>query len=205
MQLQSLSLVTPPPMPPISRAAAKAHLRVDGDDENDVIDALIQAATDRVSGRNGFTGRALVPQTWDYYLPFFPANGVICIPLPPLRSVTSITYRDSAGTTQTLSAGLYTVNPASEPGTVELVYGQSWPETFSSWDAVKIRFNCGYAPADPASPSDLASGVPEAIKTAIKLFLTDLYENRSAQSSVKLEENIAAMAILLSYKTNLGL
>ncbi len=44
----------------------KAHLRVDGDEENDLIQAYIAAAQATIDGPGGWLGRALGKQTIEY-------------------------------------------------------------------------------------------------------------------------------------------
>jgi uncharacterized phiE125 gp8 family phage protein len=93
----------------------------------------------------------------------------IVVPRPPLASVTSITYVDGAGATQTLSLSVYTVDTSEEPGRIRLAYGQSWPSIRDQRAAVTVRYVCGYG--GPGS-------VPEAAKAALKLYVGHLYENR---------------------------
>jgi len=56
-----LSLVTGPSTYPVTADEAKLHCRIDGTDENTLVDDLIAAATDYVEQ---YTGRAIVSQTW---------------------------------------------------------------------------------------------------------------------------------------------
>ena len=54
-------------------------------------------------------GRALLTQTWDMYLDEFPCAGEIIIPLSPLQSVTSVSYVDQHGATQTWASANYRI------------------------------------------------------------------------------------------------
>ena len=60
-------------------------------------------------------GRYLITQTVDGYFDDFPTGNDRRVYLPPLQSVTSITYVDLDGTTQTLANTEYLVNDKSEP------------------------------------------------------------------------------------------
>lgn len=169
-----LKLITPPAEWPITLEEAKAHLRVDldVDDDDDLIEALIEAAVDYCDGPTGWLGRALIDQTWELVLDSFPAcDKEIKIPMPPLIEVVSIKYDDASGAEQTLETSAYTVDTVSEPGWV-LPVG-SWPSIFDGVNAVRVRFRCGYLGGSPE-----AETVPGAIKAAIKLILGNLYENR---------------------------
>jgi len=80
-----LRLKTAPAVEPVTLEEAKAHLRVDGGDENALITALI--ATARMLGERE-TKRAFITQTWQMYLD--KAEAEIEIPKPPLQSIESI-------------------------------------------------------------------------------------------------------------------
>lgn len=177
----SLTLVTAPTVNPVTNAEVYEHLRVPltgspaAPVDESHITALISAAVGYVDAKNGVLGRALVTQTWDMKLDRFPA--VICVPLPPLQSVTSITYVDSNGDSQTLSSLLYTVDTSTEPARIIPAYNESWPSTRGHIDDVTIRFVAGYA-GDGASPEDLRANVPFNIKAGIKVLVNELYQNR---------------------------
>jgi len=66
-----LQLVTPPALEPIGLADAKTHLRVDVEDDDALICALISAARDYVER---FCRRALLTQTWLLALDHFPGS-----------------------------------------------------------------------------------------------------------------------------------
>jgi uncharacterized phiE125 gp8 family phage protein len=165
-----LQLITDAAEKPMSLAEAKLHLRIDGTDEDANVTSLISRATNYAEQQ---TGRALVSQQWRLILDGFP-SGSIKLPLPPLASVESITYTDTDGATQTLSAADYLVNPFGLIGEVSLAYGKSWPETRAQAMAVQVVFTCGYADA---------ASVPQAIKAAILLLIGHLDQNREAAGS----------------------
>lgn len=162
-----LFLVTAPAAEPVDLATAKAHLRVDIPDDDALITSLIATARQHAEA---ITRRALITQTWDLVLDAWPDDDRIDIPLPPLQSVTSITYKDSAGAAYTVPATDYIVDTVSSPGRVVLGYGKTWPSTaLYPAGAITVRFTAGYGDA---------TAVPEAIKAAIKLLVAHFYENR---------------------------
>ena len=160
----SLSLVTAPATEPITYEQAKAHLRVDTDDEFDLIDNLIKASRQYCET---FTHRAFITQTWDDKRDGFPSDEEsITLPLAPLISVTSVTYTSTAGVLTTWASTNYTVDapvgPEAERGRIIPVYGVSYPSVRDIENAVTIRFIAGYGGA---------SSVPAGIKTAMKLLV----------------------------------
>lgn len=116
------------------------------------------------------TRRALVTQTWDLFLDAFPA-WEIGIPKPPLQSVTSITYVDTDGVTQTLAADQYQVDIKSEPARIVPAFGVVWPVTRWQPNAVTVRFVCGYG---------VAASVPAGIKNWMLVRIKQMYDNRDA-------------------------
>ena len=156
-----------PVEPLLKPEAARADLRIVDESQDDDIALKIAAATEYFDGKDGILGRALIEQSWELLLDRFPCESEIRIPLPPLRSVESITYVDPDGETQTLATSVYAVDTASEPGVVSLKYGQTWPSTRCQRNAVTIAFTCGYGVSDD---------VPARIKAAVRLKVVDLYE-----------------------------
>jgi uncharacterized phiE125 gp8 family phage protein len=152
-------------------ADAKVHLKVEDATDDGLIRALIGAAAEYAET---FTRRRLLTQTWDLKLDDFPC-AVIELPFPPVSSVTSVSYVDTAGDTQTWSSALYTatlpVGPQAAPATIEPIYGESFPSTRSQSSAVTVRFVCGYG---------AASDLPSSIVAAMKLLIGHWYVNREA-------------------------
>lgn len=136
----SLQLYTPPAAEPINRTEAKLHARIDGTDEDAMVDALIRAAREYVEA---VTGRQLVAATYKLRRNSLPS--VIELPRPPLIGVTSVTYADTAGTTQTAASTYYDVDTHRMPPCLRLKYGQSWPTTRGHTDDVIITYVAGYA------------------------------------------------------------
>lgn len=166
----ALTVVTAPAVEPVSLAEGKLHLRVDISTDDDLITAMIQAAREVVEG---ISRRALITQVWKLILDEFPEEDEIVIPLPPLQSVTSITYKDRDGNESTFSSGDYIVNTDTEPGKVVLAYGSSWPSTtLYPTGAITVQFTAGFG--------DASTDVPEKYRQAMMLLLGHFYENREA-------------------------
>lgn len=157
---------------PVTLAEAKRQVRrVDVDDDDTYLGTMLIPAV-RERGEQA-TRRQFITATWDLRIDHrFPCE--IVIPRPPLQSVTSITYVDTAGVTQTLAADQYQVDAPSGPqaqrGRIRPVYGVIWPITRCQMNAVTVRFVAGYGDDDSATPPRL--------KLAMLLDLGTLYENR---------------------------
>jgi uncharacterized phiE125 gp8 family phage protein len=135
---------------PISLTEAKLHLRLATDAtgaalytaEDALLTAIISAARAVAEAEQW---RALVLQGFDLFLDDWPCGNEIKMPSPPLRSVESIQYRDSAGDLNTFPTTDYEVDVDSTPGRVMLGYQKSWPSvTLSPKNPIRIRFWSGY-------------------------------------------------------------
>lgn len=163
-----LTLITAPVETPVDLAETKRHLRLESDDEDALVLALIQSATEHVEQE---TGRALMPQTWDMVLDAFPECDVIELPLPPLQSVTSVKYLDTAGVEQTLDSSHYRVDASGLTARILLEYGESWPATQSVRSSVTVRCVVGYADQD---------AVPFVLKQYLLIMIGSMYEHRES-------------------------
>jgi len=155
-------VITAPAETPITLEEAKAQLRITGTEDDDYIEALIEAVTATIDGPAGWLGRALVTQTLEYQFGCFPTCD-IQLPCRPVVSITSIKYDDSAAEEQTLDAASYRL---VAPNIVGLVSGSTWPTALDQAGAVRVRYVAGYGSA---------ATVPAPIKQAIKLGVRHLY------------------------------
>lgn len=174
-----LSLVTGPTTEPVTLAEVKAHLRVDIPDDDGLIAGYVLAARRYAEG---YTRRAFMTQTWDYTIDrAWPYTNDGCylvrritLPLPPLQSVSSITYVDINGDTQTLASDQYVVKTDDTSGIIEQAYNVAWPEIRWQSSAVTVRFIAGW------------TDIPDEIRTAIMLHVEILHD-RNPQDRELLE------------------
>jgi len=165
---RSLTLVTAPDSEPIEIDRARLHLRVDHQDDDTLILALVKAAREWAET---FTRRALITQTWRLSMAEWPKGDTIRVPLPPLQSVASITYKDQDGDESTFSSSSYIVDTDKTPGEIVLAHGESWPSgSLYPTSPISVTFAAGYGAT--------ASTVPASIRQAMLLLIGHLYENR---------------------------
>lgn len=161
-----LQLLAAPATQPVPLDVAKEHLRIapDDTDSDAEVTRLIRAATARAEK---ITGRALAVQSWRLILDSFP-KGAIAIPMPPLKSVESITYTDPSGADQVLDESAYVVNPFGLVGKITPAMGKCWPSSAQQAMSLRIDFTAGY------------DQVPEDVIAAILLLVGHLDQNREA-------------------------
>lgn len=193
----ALTLVTAPTVEPVLLAEAKTHLRVDTSDDDAYITALIATARTKIERDAQLQ---LITATWLAVYDAFPRfdKHAIEIPLPPLQSVASVQYLDRAGVLQTWVSTEYVVDaPAglrAREGRLAPAVEKSYPETAVLPGAVRVQFLAGYGAA--------AAAVPNELKHAIKLLLSNWYEHREAVivGAVPIPVPIAYDALILPFQ-----
>jgi len=170
----------------------KDHLRVTWEQEDALIYSFLSAAREYVERS---TSQAVIPQTIKAYynaLPDF--SGFVDLPLSNAVAITSVKYLDGTETQQT-------VDPADYYLTVGQPNRIYFPEGFSGStkrpDSVQIIYTAGLGDTP-------YKRMTQTIKAAILILVADMYENREAQSSQKLEQN-ATVDRLLNQNRELGL
>lgn len=172
--MPALELVTAPTSAPIGvRQVAKSSIVTDVD-QDDILAMCIDAAVAQFERE---TRRALMPQTWRLHLDGWPATGLITVPRPPLRSVSSIKYLDGNGDEQTLDAANYRVEAVSlaAPGRIAPAYGTAWPTAREVLGSVRVEFLAGFGTK--------AGDVPVDIRMALIRLAADYYEHREHTSA----------------------
>lgn len=146
----------------VSVADLKTHLRVSHSDDNDYITSLGKAAQAQVEA---YTSRRLNAVTYDMYLDSWPMNEIL-LPFAPVSAVSYIKYYSSDVLT-TWSDSEYETDLYGEPCRIAPADGYSWPSQDVQLNAILVRFVTGY------------TSIPEQFIHAIKLLVTDMYENRA--------------------------
>lgn len=154
-----------PATTPVTLAECQRQCRAFDPNDDATIQNYLDAAVDYYQD---VTGRQLITATWRLDLPGFPA--CIELPMPPLIAVSSITYLDDEGTTQTLSTDQYVVDAVNMPGRILPASGVSWPSTYEQWNAVRVTYTAGYGAA--------TTDVPAKDRQAILWFVGHQFENR---------------------------
>lgn len=181
------TLVTAPAAEPVTTAEAKTYAKVDTSTDDTLIDTLI--ATARESAEK-YMQRAIITQTWKltldlpysnfgrnlpagtYQMPVTALYGDmprdIDLPYKPLQSITSVKFNDTSNTESTYSSDYYFADTANG----RLVFNDTavLPSNLRQYAACVITYVCGYGAS--------GSSVPAAIKTAIKMHVQKMYDER---------------------------
>lgn len=145
----------------------KAHLVVEHSSDDTYIDALLAAAE---SAAEVILRRSLLETEIVLEMSGFPCNRDIELDLGPVQTIDSFTYYDTNGSSQTVSASIYTNKLSYLPPTIRLDPNESWPDYEDERvDAVTIGYTAGWASA---------SVVPTEIRVAILQLVAHWYSIR---------------------------
>jgi uncharacterized phiE125 gp8 family phage protein len=152
----------------VSLAEAKAHLRIDGGDDDGLVTAAIVAARVHVEAA---TRRALIEQGWRVYLDAWPRKRILAIPVAPLIAVESITIFDGDGAPVVVDEDDYEVDAVSVPGRIVLT-AQAPAPVGRAVNGIEIEITAGYGPS--------SIDVPGPLRQAIMMLVAHWYEHRGA-------------------------
>ncbi|MER9883103.1 hypothetical protein [Mesorhizobium sp. M0118] len=150
-----------PTAEPVTLVEAKRHVHAEDFTDDDAhLGLLISSARDHVEK---YCTTRFATQTVVIKCDCF--GDMVRLPEAPVQSVTSITYVDTDGATQTLAASVYETRSDGLESSIKLKYGQSWPAIQQN-SRITLTAVAGYSDAPPA------------VKHAILLFLAGGYEMR---------------------------
>lgn len=169
-----------PTTEPLTLAEVKAHLRIEeGDDTEDLyLLRLIQSAREYVED---YCGIALLPQTWQLTSDGFPCEFRL---RPPVQSVSSVSYVDAVGSTDTVASSVYRLDSKSWPGRLTTDYSQTWPTPLSTTNAVTVTYVTGYS---------AATSIPARLVQAMLMHIADQYEFRETDIIGTIHTNTGAI------------
>ena len=157
-------LLTAPAVEPLSLAEAKAFLRVETSDEDDVITALIGGARIHVEAQ---TRRALITQSWRLSFDCWPTDGRLPVVPAPLQALTAARVYDANNVAHAADTAAFVL----DKGASALIFAP-WALPAPGRVVAGIEFDVmvGYG--------DAAIDVPEPLRQAIRLLVAHWYENR---------------------------
>jgi uncharacterized phiE125 gp8 family phage protein len=164
---------------PITLGEAQDHLRADLAVEEAHVRLLIASARAHVEA---YCGVRFATQTVTAKCDSF--ADMARLPEAPVQSVTSISYVDTAGTTQTLSTDVYELRADGLDAAVVLKYGQTWPAT-QPGSRITVVAVVG------------TETIPPPVKLAMLLHLGQSYEQRE---NAKAEGWTALDSLLCNYR-----
>jgi len=163
----SLVLTSPPAQEPVSLADAKAHLRVDAGDDDALITRLITAARSELE--RGL-GRALISQSYTYYLDAWPGGFAVTLPVAPVQTIDQARIYALDDSFAILPPASYLLDGLGSPPRLIRRGTLPWPVPLRPGNGIAIDFTCGHG----AQPAD----VPAALRVALLILVAHWYEHR---------------------------
>jgi uncharacterized phiE125 gp8 family phage protein len=191
----TVKVVTPAPVEPVDLETVKQHARIDTTADDDFIETIIiPTARDRAQQ---YLRRSLIDTivdiTWDGF-PWYRIDQAFFVPWAPIKSIISISYRDSYDAVTVLDSSMYRLENVNEPARIVPAYGELWPNTSGGIGAVTVRALVGYPhvagnthpPGSPVpTPAQYRANIPPSIKHAILMDCGHLYNNREAVMEIQ--------------------
>lgn len=203
-----LVVTTAPEIEPLSLAEVKSFVKVDGDDENVTLNAMIVAARQHIEA---IVKGPLILTTYTETLNNFPNQGYlnefyshnhyykyksgIRLKQNPVKQVNSIKYYDINGDQNTIDSNDYYVDTTTKPCLI--VPKTSWPDPdLNRPSCIEIEYIAGYGSIEEEDPVD-ATQVPASIKMAMRQLIAHWFVNRETviigQTSKELEFTVCAL------------
>ena len=183
-------LITPPALEPLTLAEAKAHLRLDTTDEDDLVTSLIVSARHAVERE---TRRALITQSWRVILDAWPDPNTFRIPLAPFISLSAIRTFDVFNAAAVLGASAYFVD--AQPAAARVQFTLQPPNPGRAIAGIELDVVIGYGAA--------AASVPEPLRLAMRMLVARWFEARgdAAGDAGALQIPPVAAALLQPFRT----
>jgi uncharacterized phiE125 gp8 family phage protein len=192
VNILALTRSVAPTVEPVSLALAKQHLRVDHNDENELIAEYIASATAWVES---YLERSLLRQTWQLVFDGFPCDGEnIEMRRPPTLDLLTFTYYDVNDDEQDVDVDSFTTMFNVDCGLIGLNAGYAWPVVSDRPGPVRISYRAGYG-------TD-ASSVPADIRRAVRTMVEHQYRTRGpvAVGTIASQMPFSVMEDLAQYK-----
>lgn len=168
--------INPPLAEPITLAEVKAHLRLDGSDEDALLLRLIRVAREHLEKEAGL---CLMARTLRLYLDGWPKSGVLHISRGPVISLQAVTVYDGEGVAEAHAIGGHLLDGVARPARLWL---PQTPDPGRAINGIEVDFIAGFG--------ETAADVPDGLKRAMLMHVALMFAWRGA---VPLEHQPAAI------------
>ncbi len=168
--------LTSPQNNAIELAEVKAHLRVDYDEEDDMIAGLIDAATLQCEK---YQNRTYINQ--NLKVTFDDLIKCINIPRPPLISINSVKLNLEDGSQVVVDSDDYLYDPGAHQS-------KFYFSGFDDYIGYTLKERNGFEIELTAGYGELTTDIPSDIKLAIKLLVGHWHQNRETSSRLRVNE-----------------
>lgn len=163
----ALLMTSGPTIEPVTLAEAKAHLRVDSAAEDTLITALITTSRLQIEAALSI---ALLSQTWSYFIDRLPRDGVIALPLRPVRSLDAVRRHQDDGGFAVLPPSGFTLDGLSMPPRIVARETTAFATAPRLANAYEFSVTVGFGAT--------AADVPAPIREAVLQLTAHWFEHR---------------------------
>ncbi|MDB5555190.1 MAG: hypothetical protein JWL86_5174 [Rhizobium sp.] len=160
------ALITPPVAEPLTLAEIKAHLRIDGTEEEGLLAGLITVARQHLERA---TGLALISQGWRLYLDCWPVNGVLEIARGPVVAIEAVRAFDELGEESEVALVGHVLDGVRRPARLWLRESVGARQAING---IEVDFTAGFG--------ESGTDVPDTLKRAMLVHAAHCYEFRGA-------------------------
>jgi uncharacterized phiE125 gp8 family phage protein len=157
----------PPLAEPVTLAELKAHLRIDTNDEDALLESLIRVARAHLEA---VTGTALMPRGLRLVLDDWPGGQVIQLMKTPVQSIDAIRVYDLDGLPRELVLSEVLLDAAARPARLFI---KERPRPGQAINGIEIEFTAGFG---------AVTEIPPELLRAVLIHAAYLYEFRGAVS-----------------------
>jgi len=158
----------PPIAEPLMLAEAKAHLRLDGSDEDTLITSLIKTAREHLERE---TGLCLIAQSWRLYLDRWPNDAIVRIEKSPVRTIDAVTVYEADGTAVEVPLEDHLLDGEARPARL---WVKNPPMLGQAMNGIEIDFSAGFGEA--------GADVPDTLKRAMSIHIGHMFAFRGVVS-----------------------
>ena len=156
--------LTPPAVEPLTLAEIRAHLRLDGEEEDALLLALAIVAREHLERE---TGLVLAAREFRLCLDDWPVDGIVTIARGPVRAVTAVTVYDSEGEPQAVDLDGHLLDGQARPARLWL---RHLPQPDRAMNGIEVEFSGGFG--------ESGADVPETLKRAMLLHVAAMFAAR---------------------------
>lgn len=156
--------LTPPEVEPLTLVEMRAHLRLDTDEEDDLLLALATVAREHLERE---TGLVLAAREFRLCRDDWPDDGIVTIARGPVRAVTSVIVYDGEGVPEAVGLDGHLLDGQARPARLWL---RDVPQPGRVLNGVEVEFSAGFG--------ESGADVPETLKRAMLLHVAAMYAAR---------------------------
>jgi uncharacterized phiE125 gp8 family phage protein len=156
--------LTPPLVEPLTLFEMRAHLRLDTQDEDDLLVLLSTVAREHLERE---TGLVLAARDFRLCLDDWPEGGIVTMARGPVRAVTSVIVYDGEGVPQSVDLDGHLLDGEARPARLWL---RAVPEPGRAMNGIEVEFSAGFG--------ESGADVPQTLKRAMLLHVAAMFAVR---------------------------